>query len=76
MNLKTITVSEAVRETGLSRQALYLLLDSGKLAGNRVNRSWRISVASLEAWVLKHEEPVTRSRRTSEFYDPANPFTA
>lgn len=51
MNLRTLTITEAHRETGIPRAQLYTLLETGKLAGNRTGRTWRISAQSLEAFV-------------------------
>ena len=51
MNLRTLTVNEAAKETGMPPAAIRRLLESGQVAGNRNGRSWRVSASSLEAWV-------------------------
>lgn len=53
MSLKTLTIGQAVAETGMTKEALYSLLKAGKVRGNRDGRRgvWRISQDSLEEWI-------------------------
>lgn len=60
MNLRTLTVTEASKETGLSGHAIRKLLHEGQLAGPRIGRNWRVSVASLEAFVARTQAPPVR----------------
>lgn len=57
MNLKTLSVTDAMRATNMSRDAIYELITSGAVAANRVGRNWRIKEASLEAWVNQTATP-------------------
>lgn len=57
MNLRTLSITEAVKETGIPRSAIYRLLDEGKVAGNRSGNRWRISEASLSAWINRTPNP-------------------
>lgn len=56
MNLRTLSITEACEATGLSRPSMYRLLENGAVAGNRIGSRWRVSVASLEAWVNRTPE--------------------
>lgn len=48
MNRK-LTVLEASRESGYGFNYLYLLLRTGKLAGEKVNGQWRIDESALRS---------------------------
>lgn len=61
MNLRTITLSEAVKATGISRASLLKMIHDGTIAANRHGKVYRVSVASLEAWVMKTAAPVVVS---------------
>lgn len=50
-NLRTLLVSEAHQRTGIPSTTLLKLVKSGQLAGNRTGNRWRISEASLAAFV-------------------------
>jgi excisionase family DNA binding protein len=57
-----LTVSEAARELGLSRQALYHRLHSGLLHGLRIGqRAWVIPAGEVER--AKQEGPLRRGPR-------------
>ena len=53
MNLKTLSVPDAIAATGMPQTAIYRLIKEGAVTANRIGRRWRISEASLEAWVTK-----------------------
>lgn len=57
MNLKTLSVSEASNETGMPRETIRRLLESGAVSGNRIGRNWRVSEASLIAWINRTPSP-------------------
>lgn len=51
MNLRVLSVTQAVERTGISRDSIYRLLESGELPGNRIGNRWRVSEAGLAAWI-------------------------
>lgn len=61
MNLRTLSISEAVAATGISRDTLYVLCETGQVKANRNSLSrksrWRISEASLQAWIEQRTPP-------------------
>jgi excisionase family DNA binding protein len=59
VNLKTLSVTEAAQATGMPADAIRRLLDSGEIAGNRLGRKWRVSAASLDAWVNRTQAPAS-----------------
>lgn len=63
MNLRALTISQAVQESGLPRPTLYRLLESGEVAGNRAGNRWYVSAASLAAWINRTPEPVAPIER-------------
>lgn len=72
MNLKALTITQAVEATGLPRNTIYRLLEEGQLAGNRCGNRWYISAASLDAWVNRKPEPPVVDVPTR--IDAENPF--
>ena len=46
-----LTPAEAMDILGVGKNTMYRLLNSGKLRGVRVGRSWRISVEALSTYV-------------------------
>lgn len=71
MSLRTITVTEACKETGIARASMYRLLETGAVAGNRVGNRWRVNVVSLEQFVsATPSKPVSGE----SLHDPENPF--
>lgn len=54
MSLRTLTIAQAVAETGMTAEALYSLLKQGKVRGNRDGGRgvWRIHQDSLEEWIV------------------------
>lgn len=51
-HLKTISVTQAAEATGIPAKTIRRMLERGDIAGNRAGgKVWRVSVASLEAWV-------------------------
>lgn len=53
MNLRTLSIRQAVAETGIPRDTLYKLCETGQVHANRPSPKgrWRISAASLQAWI-------------------------
>ena len=72
MNLKTLSVTQAATETGMPAAAIRRLLESGAVAGNRNGKVWRLSVASLEAWINRTASPTPPP--SEPVSDPENPF--
>lgn len=60
MNLRTLSISQAVAATGIPRVTLYRLCESGQLQANRPSPRgrWRISEQSLQDWI-QHSAPAT-----------------
>lgn len=61
--LRTLSITEAVTETGIPRATLYRLVESGQVKGNRASSRgrWRVQMASLVEWIQnapKDEQPV------------------
>ncbi len=46
-----LTPAEAMDILGVGKNTMYQLLNSGKLRGVRVGRSWRISVEALSTYL-------------------------
>lgn len=46
-----LTPAEAMDILGVGKNTMYRLLNSGKLRGVRVGRSWRISVEALSTYL-------------------------
>lgn len=57
MNLRTLSVTEAAKETGMTAATIRRLLDTGAVAGNRIGKNWRVSAASLSAWINRTPTP-------------------
>ena len=62
---KRLTLIDASRELGLSYQATYRLLTSGRLRGERFGASWCIDGTSVER-VRAERAQVPRARRRKE----------
>lgn len=60
-----LTVPEAARYLRIHEQTVYQLLRSGRLAGRKVGRAWRIHVETLEAYVKSSEAGEGRSSASS-----------
>jgi excisionase family DNA binding protein len=52
--MKTITVPEAARESGVLVNYLYALLASGRLKGEKVNGQWALKRSDFESWRKQH----------------------
>jgi excisionase family DNA binding protein len=65
MNLRTLTLAEAHAATGIPVKSLRRLVVSGKLSGVRVGKNWRVTEASLIAFVqhTPQVEPVKTNDR-------------
>lgn len=72
MNLKALTITQAMSETGLSRSTLYRLRDEGKVGGNYVGVRYYFSAESLHAWLNQKVEPAAKLE--PPIADPDNPF--
>jgi excisionase family DNA binding protein len=48
---EVLTVPEAARYLRIHEQTVYSLLRTGRLAGRKVGRAWRIHLETLEAYV-------------------------
>jgi excisionase family DNA binding protein len=46
---KTLSVREAAKQLGCTLKYIYDLLYSGRIAGEKVGRQWRISAEALRA---------------------------
>jgi len=57
-----MTVSEAMRVTGIGKTTLYAEMKSGRLRSIRVGRCRRIPIAELRAWIARclDEDDATR----------------
>ncbi len=49
INKSVLTVAEAASVLGLSSCTIYKLLDSGIIKANKIGKSWKIPVESIEA---------------------------
>lgn len=49
-----LTPLEVMGILGIGKNSMYDLLNSGKLKGFRVGRSWRISSDALESFMFRH----------------------
>lgn len=47
-----LTPSDVMDILGIGKNSAYALLNTGKLRGFRVGRSWRVSVEALEEFML------------------------
>lgn len=47
-----LTPTEVMDILGIGKNSVYTLLNSGRLQGFRVGRSWRVSVDALENFML------------------------
>lgn len=72
MNLKTISVSEASMAVNLPRAAIYRLLESGAVAGNRNGKHWRVLEESLYDWATQRQTATVVE--IPQPHDPENPF--
>ena len=75
MNLRTWTLSEAHRETGIPVKTLRQMVDRGDIAGNRSGKLYRVSVASLEAWVYRRSQPAAPTLTARAFPEVADKFS-
>lgn len=48
-----LTPAEVMEVLGIGKNSIYTLLNSGKLRGFRIGRSWRISAEALEDFIAK-----------------------
>lgn len=76
MNLRTLTVTEAAAQTGLKAETIRRLLKSGTLTGPKVGRNFRVSVASLEAWVHRTPETSAPTSATRAFPEVESRFSS
>jgi len=74
MNLQTLSITDACAATGLPRSAMYRLLESGAVAGNRVGNRWRVSAVSLSEWVNQKPEPAAPRSETRAFPEVEDRF--
>ena len=49
INKSVLTVAEAASVLGLSSCTIYKLLDSGIIKANKIGKSWKIPVESIDA---------------------------
>lgn len=59
----------------MTRTAIYKLLDSGLVAGNRIGRNWIISEASLHAWINRTVAPPTSKAASRAFPEVEDRFS-
>ena len=50
-----LTPAEVMESLGVGKNTIYALLNSGKLQGVRVGRSWRITEHALETFLLLND---------------------
>ncbi len=55
MNKQELSPIEAARRLGVGLQYVYSLLWTGKLAGRKVGRSWRVSAQAVETKLRERE---------------------
>jgi excisionase family DNA binding protein len=68
--LKTLSVEEAVVQTGMSQDMVYRLIDSGAVNANKVGRLWRIQEVSLLRWIEQSQgkpAPVVEDDEGAQF---------
>ena len=53
-DLEILTVEEACEALKIGRNAIYRLLNSGKLKGYRIGRHWRIPREALRQFILEN----------------------
>jgi len=53
MTKKTVSVRQAAKQLGCTLKYVYDLLYSGRLAGEKVGRQWRISAEALRAKIQR-----------------------
>jgi excisionase family DNA binding protein len=68
VNLRTLSISDAVAATGISRDTLYVLCESGQVKANRPSPKgrWRISEASLHEWIERTQPAAPASSTNGE----------
>ncbi len=61
-----VTVTEAVRRTGYSRQHIVLLLQTGQVQGAKPGRDWFVHLPSL----IEHQKTVRPGRKPTRRQAP------
>lgn len=51
---ETLTVRESAQRLGCTLKYIYDLLYSGRLAGIKIGKKWRIPVEAIQAWLNTH----------------------
>lgn len=54
MSGETLTVRESAQRLGCTLKYIYDLLYSGRLAGIKIGKKWRIPVEAIQAWLNTH----------------------
>lgn len=56
MEKLAVTISEARKLTGIGRNSLFKLVQTGEIRAKRIGKKWLIPVAELERWLIDLEK--------------------
>lgn len=60
-----VTVPQAARLKGVTRQAVYDAIETEKITATRVGRTWLIRVKELDQWQVWGHRPLKGIRRSA-----------